>query len=312
MESKLILVEGVNGTERQKLAQKIYYSLGADRSCWIPEETDNNPLIIDDYKSQPWSLNTRIPMKDVHRIVNEIPRIWSRFSKTIAATARTYILDGILFEKTIRVLYQNDVPENTIIAKFREITSEMNELQPFLIYLYPDDYAKQLEEDFLRNGEKWRDHIINDVWGVCRKMDTFQAIEEQKTYKFVTAYGAFIDNLYELCTWRKTKIAKTDDMNSMIKCKLSVEPYPFTSRHHGGIEGKYTAVNGNRDSLEISRSGGRISCTIQNTYFQDIELLSIDEQTLAFLKHPIEIRLRRDDIELRSAYSGESCHVFRK
>jgi hypothetical protein len=297
---KLFIIEGINGTRRQEFAQKLYYSIGSESSIWIPEEADNNHLVIEKYRTCPWDLNLRIPMDDVNLLKDSLFELWRGLKREIQSEGTTYILDGIFFEKGLRILFQNGIDEKVILRLFNEIISEINEIHPLIILFTANDYTQLLKNEFSKNGEKWKNHIINEVWGNCRIVDKLKIDNEQRTYSFISRYGIFIQKLYKACCCEKTIIKEEDDINVFLQTKMHINPFINLA----GVEalcGNYRAGDARSEEiLVIKKQGHLFFCTIGDTYFSNIELIRIDKDKMALKGHPLEIEFNENNLVIKS------------
>jgi hypothetical protein len=98
----------------------------------------------------------------------------------------------------------------------------------------------------LANGERWKQHIVNEVSGVCRKVDHLALSNEGKTY-------AFIENLFGVFSWKKVRVSDESNEGSVLRDRLSLTPFRYGEPENDRILGKFDQTGDQDGSLAITQ-----------------------------------------------------------
>lgn len=151
---KLIFVDGIVGTGKSRLAQRLWLHLrktGADAE-WFAEPQSGHPLHdLGDLSA--CSASTAL---------ETVLRAWRSFVAERRTTARITLLDATLLQTTVRFFESFRIPQ----AQWRPAIAEMLEfaepLSPALIYLRPGSLNGFMEWVADTRGAEWRSHVESE------------------------------------------------------------------------------------------------------------------------------------------------------
>ncbi len=151
---KLIFVDGIVGTGKSRLAQRLWLHLrktGVDAE-WFAEPQSGHPLHdLGDLSA--CSASTAL---------ETVLRAWRSFVAERRTTARITLLDATLLQTTVRFFESFRIPQaqwRPAIAKLLEIAEP---LSPGLIYLRPGSLDGFMELVAETRGAEWRSHVESE------------------------------------------------------------------------------------------------------------------------------------------------------
>jgi len=144
---KLIFVDGIVGTGKSRLAQRLWLHLrktGADAE-WFAEPQADHPL---------HDLGN-LSACDASRVLTIVREAWRNFVAERRTTARRTLLDATLLQTSVRFLEAFNVPQHEWRAMLAALLEIAEPLSPVLIYLRPrslDGFIEWLAET---RGAEW-------------------------------------------------------------------------------------------------------------------------------------------------------------
>jgi hypothetical protein len=155
LQSKLILVEGIAGSGKSTIGQKLVAILRAHNiSAHFIHEFDRTHPIRD------------VNCTDSDELIEKTISHWQAFVSEYQSPHVT-IFDGILSQCFIAELMLMGTDEQKILDVVHKVLRIIEALDPRIVYLYQDDVRKAIRKAYYERSEKWQ-----------RKIDTFIADTE--------------------------------------------------------------------------------------------------------------------------------------
>ncbi|WP_421862001.1 hypothetical protein [Motiliproteus sp.] len=176
---KLLLLEGIPGSGKTTLAEQLCDSVIAKglNASWHREEAKDHPVHPHDGRRED---------KSVQGFLNQ----WRQFIEANAGRDQLFILEGSLFQSSVRYLLESD-HEAQIADYYATCLTLLAPVSPQLIYLRPNDIASQVDWTLDHRGEDWRRKLISylDNTAYCRR----------RGWKGRTGMIAFMDDYARHC-----------------------------------------------------------------------------------------------------------------
>ncbi len=187
LHTKLILIDGLPGSGKSTTAQFIALQLERNHipARWFYELEQAHPI----HAFHVWSREG--PAKFVKTIINN----WRTFVAREQNSDVVNILESTLFQSTVRLLLQNDVPHSEILEYAFHTEEITRELQPVLIYFSASNVAKALREICDKRRKIWEQYFVRvidgSLYGKNRQLHDFEGVvtffqeyQELTTYLF--------------------------------------------------------------------------------------------------------------------------------
>ncbi len=148
-QTRVILIEGLPGSGKTSLAEWLSVRIEDEgvSASWIPELQRDHPVI--DRRTMRTAKTRGYADRCVKR--------WEAFAKTAQALGKpgVVILEGCLFQSTVRFLIEYERPDHEINAYLPRVEGCLAPLRPHLIYLTQTDVAAYLKGEIVRRkGEE--------------------------------------------------------------------------------------------------------------------------------------------------------------
>lgn len=156
---RLILIEGVPGSGKSTLAKNLCEVALSKGLCasWFLEESRDHPVH---------------PKKETrsHNLDAYFLQQWTNFISVNASRDHLFILEGSLFQSTIRFMIEAD-RENLIPGYFALCQRLLAKLSSELIYLRPPDIPSHIDWTSTKRGVEWTGKVSNYLQGTpfCKK-----------------------------------------------------------------------------------------------------------------------------------------------
>jgi hypothetical protein len=157
LDTKLILVDGLPGSGKSTTAQFIALQLERNHipARWFYELEHFHPI----HAFHVWSREG--PEKFLETTLEN----WRSFVMKGKCLDEVNILESTLFQSTVRLLLQSDIPRQTIIEYTLHTQEIIKELQPVLIYFSSPDVARALREICEKRKKVWEQYFIRVIDG---------------------------------------------------------------------------------------------------------------------------------------------------
>jgi hypothetical protein len=170
--TKLILVDGLPGSGKSTTAQFIALQLerNAISAEWFYELEHVHPI----HAFHVWSREG--PAKFIETTTNN----WHKFVEQSHCSDRINILESTLFQSTIRLLLQSDLP-HSMIREYACATIEIiQDLNPVLFYFQIRDIAAAFQEICEKRKKIWEQYFIQvigqSLYGKRRQLNGFDGV----------------------------------------------------------------------------------------------------------------------------------------
>jgi hypothetical protein len=152
---QVIIIEGLPGSGKTSLAEWLCDNIKAQgySVSWIPELQRDHPVID----------RSTIRTAKVEGYARRCIAGWTAFSKLIQALEypHVFIVEGCLFQSTVRFLIENERPANEIEEYLHSVEACLAPLRPHLIYLTQTNVKAYLESEVdCRKGREIVSRII--------------------------------------------------------------------------------------------------------------------------------------------------------
>ncbi len=170
--SKLILIEGIAGSGKSTVGQKLYRSM-----------SKNNADVTFFHEFDPLNPISELNSENSIELINTSLSHWRSFVDQQRHSNEVTIFDGILSQCLIAELVLMCTDELTIIHHMRELGEILGALGPCVIYLYQKNIQKAITKAYDQRNATWR-----------KKIDTFISNTEfgrKKKLKGLSGYITF-------------------------------------------------------------------------------------------------------------------------
>ena len=110
-----------------------------------------------------------------------------------------YVFESHPIQSTVRVLFQLDAPQTTILQFWSDLQDRLAVVQPRLIYFLERNPLQALKEINRKRGPAWESYLVEafeqSPWMQARALSGIEGADQM-----VVAYADLIDQLAEL--WR--------------------------------------------------------------------------------------------------------------
>ncbi|MBD3308848.1 hypothetical protein GF339_20750 [candidate division KSB3 bacterium] len=153
--TKLILVDGLPGSGKSTIAQFIALQVEKNgiRARWFYELEQAHPI----HAFHVWS------RQGPAQFIRTITENWQTFVAQRRAMEEVSILESSIFQSTVRLLFQSDVPRHQITEYAFQIETIIAELDPVLIYFVRTDVAHALKEICEKRKKVWENYLTQVI-----------------------------------------------------------------------------------------------------------------------------------------------------
>ncbi|MFP4164442.1 MAG: hypothetical protein ACLFQB_11205 [Chitinispirillaceae bacterium] len=207
MNTKLVLIDGIPGTGKSSTAQYIHLNLlrGGIANKWHHEEESGHPLFYPDANIQviDWE-------EGLKRFIKTWPAKWDNLYKMVAGEREVHIITSYLLQDGARVLFNNMVPNQQIMAFCRDLVGRISRLDPVFVFMHAPDVRKLMRRTFKARGEDWKEYFIS----FDQRTKYAQAREltgERASVSLWHDFQQLCEQLYEVLDMRKVRFEVLDD-----------------------------------------------------------------------------------------------------
>lgn len=150
---RLVLIDGITGSGKTTAAQYICDRFNDDEvtAVWYHEEQSDHPLTDADDDIE--AIQT---MEKTHRYLHDFLRRLRGFVASIRNQDRVSIIESYYFQNTIRIAFQNRLPEPVIRDVFQQVNAVIAPVAPFVVYLRAPDVPQAIRQIWRERGEQWK------------------------------------------------------------------------------------------------------------------------------------------------------------
>ena len=221
---RLILIEGVPGSGKSTLAEILCEkALSAGLSAsWYPEESRIHP--VHPHKG-----------RDSKNLAEYFLRQWGNFISTNASRDHLFILEGSLFQSTIRFMIEAD-SESMIPEYFTQCQRLLANTSSELVYLRPPNIRSHIDWTSTTRGAEWTGKVAKYLEGTpfCKKRGWSR---ESCMSEFWSYYADRCDLLVKTATISSQKITSgTGHFESQLVSALAytnLDQEPNKAFNHG-------------------------------------------------------------------------------
>ncbi|MCK1419804.1 hypothetical protein IVB15_18805 [Bradyrhizobium sp. 182] len=114
-----------------------------------------------------------------------------------------YVFESHPIQSTVRVLFQLDAPQTTIIRFWSDLQDRLAVVQPRLIYFQEPDPLQAIKDVSRKRGPTWESYFLEafqeSPWMQARSLSDAEGVD-----RMVVAYAGLMDELANL--WRFPKL----------------------------------------------------------------------------------------------------------
>ncbi len=194
----LIFIDGLPGSGKSTTAKYIATHLQQCNipSKWHVEEDADHPVHSRKFKQK------YVGRED---FAEKCLQSWYDFVHTVTQSNHIFILEGSIFQSTVRFLLEYDSNLRNIQIYFSEFENIVSKLNPLLIYFYQASVNEFLLKTIETRGREWHDkvtnYITNTPYAVCKNL---QGIEGNIV--FWESYKIICDDLFNASKLMKISI----------------------------------------------------------------------------------------------------------
>jgi hypothetical protein len=184
LDTKLVLIEGLPGSGKSTLAQFLSAKLALYNvpvQCLLEE-------------TQPHPLHTFSPTSPPEPFAQGSLQVWQAFVAQADQSETITVAEGILFQNTIRLLMQNGMERQPIVAYADAVEVAIGPLKPILIYLTQADVTQAAERICRVRGAEFQAYLVRalteNVYAQQRGLTGFEG-----AVAVLRDYRALCDNL---------------------------------------------------------------------------------------------------------------------
>ncbi len=227
--SKLILFDGIPGTGKSSTAQLVHLNLGRRgiANKWFHEEEAGHPLFYPDVNIQliDWD-------EGLCRFMQKWPQSWDRLGKQITSQKEVVIITSYFLQDGARVLFNNDVPEETIGKFCADLERRIEEADPVFILFYVKDVKTLMKRIWKNRGDEWIRYFTSVDQNT--RFARNRALQgEAASLALWEQFQALSFRIFENLSMRKLKVDVSDGNWSEIQIRvedyLSVDRMPLSS-----------------------------------------------------------------------------------
>ncbi len=196
--TQLIFIDGLPGSGKSTTAKYITTHLQQCNipSKWHVEEDADHPVHSRQFKKEYVSRND---------FAEKCLQSWYNFAQTVTKSNHIIILEGSIFQSTVRFLLEYDSSIQSIqmyFSKFEDIISKLN---PLLIYFYQSNVNEFLRKTIELRGSEWSNKVTNYITGTPYAIrNKLQGIEGN--ISFWESYRIICDDLFNTSKFTKMSI----------------------------------------------------------------------------------------------------------
>lgn len=207
---KLILVEGLPGTGKTTLAERLCaYAVASGRQAlWHREEERSHPV-------HPASLTAS---REHPGFASRCLQNWRAFAERAQSIHGLCILEGSAFQSTVRFLMEQEREDvHGYVAEFERVVKVVS---PVLVYLRPTDATGHSRGIAAHRGENWSAEVSRYLekthYAVRRKLQGTEGM-----HRLWTDYAELCDGLFERMSIQKLSIPiKPPDLESTFRSSV--------------------------------------------------------------------------------------------
>ena len=210
---RILFVDGFPGSGKSTAAAEI------GRRC------PDSQVFLEMHPSHP--LLVGVPpfgtIHQVHTAASFAARALQKFDAFLekAGSNGSYVFESHPLQSTVRVLFQLDAPELTILKFWSDLQDLLAPVEPWLLYFRESDPSQAMEAIFRKRGPAWQSYVVEALsqspWMKERGLSGVAGVLEMAPH-----YAAFINQLVD--SWRFTMLA------------LAARPESYEARTNALIE----------------------------------------------------------------------------
>lgn len=202
--TKLIIVTGMSGSGKSTTSQEIarLYRLNGVESHWYHEEMEEHAIRwADGGEFKAVDIRTKQGMT---RNIEDILDRWNRFLNRIIDVQGVHVMEGCLYQNIVRYFYDAGTSDDEIMEFYDRLMSVLERVEVHIVFLYPKDVKKTLDQAFVTRGERWKDLILKpEERGYYEKN---KYIGDESVYRMYTDYRDLSNQIFERYKGNKIRI----------------------------------------------------------------------------------------------------------
>ena len=289
LRTKLILVDGLPGSGKSTTAQFIALQLERNHIPvrWFYELEPSHPI----HAFHVWSREG--PEKFIETIIKN----WRSFVAREIRSNKVNIFESTLFQSTIRLLLQSDIPKHTITEYAFRTQEIIRELQPVLIYFSSPDVARALREICEKRKNVWEQYLIRVIdgstYGKNHRLQNFEGL-----VTFFQEYQKLTRSLFSTFEMKKLAIDNSQGDWKVYHqqiCDFLALPLIEAQHVSEGCLAKFTGTyKDGHSQLEVVIRLEDGELTIHNLLWPKLKLIPKDENSFYVEACTIELYFQPD------------------
>lgn len=281
--TKLIFVEGLPGVGKSITSQYIARQLEKNgfKVKVYNETDDDHPL---DYS---YDIEDDTECWQEHQ--KKYPEKWIDLSNSLINSDYVYILESCIYQKPLWPFFYDDCNRQDLKNFAHNLCSNVNNLNPVIIYFYQSDVVSLIKQNYQRRGNNWKQWFINfskeSLYCKNRNLDG-----EAGSIKYMSDFADLSTELFHESDFKKIGFENTEqDWDNYRKQILDLLEIPMIEEKL--FDDSFLRYCGNYSGIIIHKHNNRLC---MDGFWTNITLMPLKDDEFQMEGYPIVIKFITD------------------